>query len=216
MAQDEELNEESAAQEEADELERLLEEGGEEAAEGEAAEKPAEDEGGEGTPAEETAPAGKKKWILIGGGVFLLLAVAGGVFFFFLQDKAPPEEALEKEEPPAVVTVKKDFDKVHIYPLKTFFLPLKSNGRELGRFITVTPNLILSNPDVDEEITKVLPSLREDIYNILARKKPSDYFQRKGQIEERIKKEILIAANASLTTGIGTVQDIAYTQFVVK
>ncbi len=214
MAQDEELDKEDTAQEEAEELERLLDAGGE--AQAEAAPEQAEDAEAEGGAEGEAPAPGKKKWIVIGAAVLTLLLVSGGVFYFFFLDKPPPEEALEEEAPPEVQTVKKDFDKVHIFPLKTFFLPLKSNGREIGRFITVTPNLILSNDALDEEVRKVLPSIREDIYNILARKKPSDYFYRKGEIEERIKKEILIAANASLTTGVGTVQDIAYTQFVVK
>jgi len=67
-----------------------------------------------------------------------------------------------------------------------------------------------------EEIENSLPAIRRNIYNVLSRKSPRDYFSGKGKIEEKIKKEILVSVNPVLLAGTGAVTDVVFTQFVVK
>ncbi|GJL78252.1 MAG: hypothetical protein NPINA01_12410 [Nitrospinaceae bacterium] len=193
---------------EPEELERLLE----------ATQNP--DEEGEGGKDESSPEEGKrflfskKFWILVGGGVFLLVALAVGAYFFL------PSTELEGEEPSpaptAIETTKPTFNKVDIYALQPFFLPLKAGNKETGSFISFTPHLVMSNNTLDKEIEKSLPSIRKNIYTILIRKSPKDYFLRKGAIKETIKKEILTAVNPLLLAGTGTITDVVFTQFVVK
>jgi len=169
-------------------------------------------------------PLAKKTWILLGGGTLLILLLAGGAYFFLSSSSQNPESEIQTGEqagenvstPPPVETVKSPFSKVHVFTLKPFFLPLKVNERETGKYISVIPNLILSNSTLSEEIENSLPAIRRNIYNVLSRKSPREYFSGKGKIEEKIKKEILVTVNPILLAGTGSVTDVVFTQFVVK
>ena len=157
MAEDEEKKEELST-DEAAELERLLDDTG----------------GGE-------APAGglkgklqkilaNKMLLMIFGGV-LILIIGAGVFFLTSDKEAevvPVEEQAVEEE------VKEDEEefkvkKVNIYKLEPFFLPILDNGKETGQYISVSANLLLSNAVLDQDLNKVLPLVRKNIYNILRR-----------------------------------------------
>ena len=216
MAQAEETIEDDSEHEEAVELERLLE-GSQEDGEEEA-------ESGEPTPKKAGGSGfGKKTWILVGGGVILILLLAGGAYFFLFSPQNPESEIQSGEQAgesvpatPPVETVKSQFNKVHIFTLKPFFLPLKVNEKETGKYISVIPNLILSNSTLSEEIESSLPAIRRNIYNVLSRKSPRDYFSGKGKIEEKIKKEIIVTVNPVLLAGTGSITDVVFTQFVVK
>lgn len=205
MAEDQEKEAELSS-DEAAELERLLEDaGGEEAA-------------GAGLKGKLQKILGNKKLLMIIGGVALVLIV--GISFLFLQggeeaDVAPVEEqAVEEEVKEEEEEVK--IEKVNIYKLDPFFLPLLDNGKETGQFITVTANLLLSNSVLDRELDKVLPLMRKSIYNILRRKRPSDFKLKRSRTEERIKKEILTASNALLLSGTGTITDVFFSRFMIK
>jgi len=209
MAQAKEISEDEIEHKEAEELERLLE-GSQE-----------DGKGDENTPGKSGRFAfGKKTWILIGGGTLFILLLAGGAYYFLFYSAQNPEGEKRDGEniatPPPVETVKLPFKKVNIFTLKPFFLPLKVNERETGKFISVIPNLILSNSTLSEEIENSLPAIRRNIYNVLVRKSPREYFAGKGKIEEKIKKEILTTVNPILLAGTGSVTDVVFTQFVVK
>jgi flagellar basal body-associated protein FliL len=217
MAQAEEILDEDSEHEEAEELEKLL----------------ANTENEDGEPTEDGGqPAkkgggfsfNKKTWILLGAGTLLVFLLAGGVYFFlFSEDKIPESGLIPGEQasgvistPAPVETVKSSFSKVHVFTLEPFFLPLKKNNRETGKFISVIPNLVLSNSTLHKELENSLPTIRRNIYNLLSRKNPREYYSNKRKIEERIKKEILITVNPALLAGTGTVTDVVFTQFVVK
>ena len=161
-----------------------------------------------------------KKLLMIYGGGFLvlILAIGVGAYFFLgekeadvvpLEEQAVEEEIIEEEEE---VIIKK----VNIYELEPFFLPIREDGKETGRFISISANLLLSNRVLNREIDKVLPLIRKNIYTILRRKRPSDFTLKRSRAEERIKKEILIASNTQLLAGTGTITDVFFTRFVVK
>ena len=161
----------------------------------------------------------KKLLMIYGGGLLvLILAIGVGAYFFLgekegdvvpLEEQAVEEEIIEEEEE---VKIKK----VNIYKLAPFFLPIRDDGKETGRFISIAANLLLSNRVLKHEIDKVLPLVRKNIYNILRRKRPSDFTLERFQTEERIKKEIRTACNALLLGGTGTITDVFFTRFMVK
>ncbi len=161
----------------------------------------------------------KKLLMIYGGGLLvLIIAIGVGAYFFLgekegdvvpLEEQAVDEEIIEEEEE---VIIKK----VNIYELEPFFLPIREDGKETGRFISISANLLLSNRVLNREIDKVLPLIRKNIYTILRRKRPSDFTLKSSRTEERIKKEILIASNTLLLAGTGTITDVFFTRFVVK
>jgi flagellar basal body-associated protein FliL len=161
--------------------------------------------------------ANKKLLMILAGGFLLLIA---GVAFFLLQGKEEAdvvpveekavEEALKEEDEEVKIA------KVNIYKLEPFFLPILDNGKETGQFISVSTNLLLSNSVLDKELDKVLPLVRKNIYNILRRKRPSDFTLNHSRTEERIKKEILTASNALLLSGTGTINDVYFSHFMIK
>ena len=161
----------------------------------------------------------KKLLMIYGGGLLvLIIAIGVGAYFFLgekegdvvpLEEQAVEEEIIEEEEE---VKIKK----VNIYNLEPFFLPIRDEGKETGRFISISANLLLSNRILHLEIGRVLPLVRKNIYNILRRKRPSDFTLERFQTEERIKKEILTASNALLLGGTGTITDVFFTRFMVK
>ena len=188
MAQAEEIIEDDNEHEEAEELEQLLANTESEDAEGIEGDEQAAEAG-------DSPPKGKKSWLLIGAGTLILFLLAGGAYFFLFSSEPNPEGELKSGEqageevstPPPVETAKSTFNKVHIFPLEPFFLPLKMNGRETGSFISVVPNLVLSNETLHKEMENSLPSIRRNIYNVLSRKNPQDYYSTKRKIEEQIK-----------------------------
>jgi len=166
----------------------------------------------------------KKLLMIYGGGLLvLIIAIGVGAYFFLgekegdvvpLEEQAVEEEIIEEEEEVKIKKVK--IKKVNIYNLEPFFLPIRDDGKETGRFISIAANLLLSNRVLNHEIDKVLPLVRKNIYNILRRKRPSDFTLERFQSEERIKKEILTACNTLLLGGTGTITDVFFTQFMVK
>ena len=166
-----------------------------------------------------------KKLLMIYGGGFLVLILAIGVgAYFFLGEKEADVVPLEEQadvvplEEQAVdeEIIEEEEEVVNIYNLEPFFLPIRDDGKETGRFISIAPNLLLSNRVLNREIDKVLPLVRKNIYNILRRKRPSDFTLERFQTEERIKKEIMTACNALLLGGTGTITDVFFTRFMVK
>ena len=219
MAEDQEATdkEQDLTTGEATELERLLDDAG------------GGDEAAGGLKAKFKKILSNKKLLMIYGGGFLvlILAIGVGAYFFLgekeadvvpleeqadvvpLEEQAGDEEIIEEEEE---VIIKK----VNIYELEPFFLPIREDGKETGRFISISANLLLSNRVLNREIDKVLPLIRKNIYTILRRKRPSDFTLKRSRTEERIKKEILIASNTLLLAGTGTITDVFFTRFMVK
>jgi flagellar basal body-associated protein FliL len=205
MAEDQE-KEAELSNDEAGEVERLLEgDDGEEAG------------GTSGLKGKLQNIFANKKLLMIIGGVVLLLIIC--VVFFFIQggeeenevtlDEQVVEEEVKEEEEVKVA-------KLSIYKLEPFFLPLLDDGKETGQFISVSTNLLLSNSVLNDDLDKVLPLLRKSIYNILRGKRPAEFIIRRSHTEERIKKEILTASNSYLLTGTGTITDVFFSRFMIK
>jgi flagellar basal body-associated protein FliL len=160
----------------------------------------------------------KKLLMLFGGGALvLLIVIVAGVYFTM---SGTEEEVVPVEEEQAEKEVKEEetsiIEKVNIYKLEPFFLPVRENGKETGRFLSLSANLLLSNSVLNKDLNKVLPLVRKNIYGILRRKRPSDFTLKRANTEERIKREIRTATNALLLSGTGTVTDVFFSRFMVK
>ena len=159
----------------------------------------------------------KKLLMLFGGGALVLLIVIGAGVYFTMSGT---EEVVPVEEEQAEKEVKEEetsiIEKVNIFKLEPFFLPVRENGKETGRFLSLSANLLLSNSVLNKDLNKVLPLVRKNIYGILRRKRPSDFTLKRANTEERIKREILTATNALLLSGTGTVTDVFFSSFMVK
>ena len=164
----------------------------------------------------------KKLLIMFGGGaIILILAIGAGIYISnskteeaapLKEDKADEITEEEKEEEKEAI----EFEKVNIYKLDPFFVPILKNGKETGKFISLSATLLLSNSALHKEIDRVRPLVRKKIYDILRKKRYSDFKLQRSDIKQRIKKEIMRASNALLLTGTGTVKDVLFSSFIIK
>ncbi len=199
----------TAEEDEAEALERLLQEEG-----------TREEEAGEVEQA-----GGKSKKLILFLAVGAVLVFGGvGVFLFTGSDEEEPAtlEDLQTEGEPAEAKVEKKPDGIqnldipNMYPLEPFFLPLKDKKKETGQFIHVRVNLQMSNKKLGAEIEKVLPLIRQTIYEILARKRPKDFDNKRKPIKERLKREIIASTNTLLITGSGKIDDVFFAEFMLR
>ena len=171
----------------------------------------------------------KKLMIMVGGGALLLLLLIGGAAYFLLGDETKSdvvteegvdletEGALGEGDDAASGLVQPKFEKVHMYPLKSFFFPIKLKGKEeSGRFLLVTPSFSMSNAGLGGQISKNLPSIRKRIYNILLRQNYKNLTTKIESTKERVKKRIIIKVNELLPVGTGVVQEVYFSEFIVK
>ena len=172
----------------------------------------------------EEAPAKSKKMLLLAL-VLGVVVVGGGVaaYFFLGGKEAPVEEEIQpvKEETPTpeeeAAKEKERAEKLpHIYTMEPFFLPITDGKRETGKFVHLRVNLLLSNAKLSREVDIVLPLMRQTIYDILKRKRPRDYFNPRKPIDERLKSEIVTSTNSLLHTGSGKIDDVFFTEFVIR
>ena len=146
----------------------------------------------------------------------LIIAVGAGVYFMI---SGAEEEIVPVEKEQAEEEIKEEtsvVEKVNIYKLEPFFLPVREDDKETGKFISLSANLLMSNSKLNKDLDKVLPLIRKNIYGILRRKRPTDFTLQRANTEERIKREILTASNALLLSGTGTVTDVFFSNFMVK
>jgi len=171
----------------------------------------------------------KKLMIMVGGGALLLLLLIGGAAYYFLsgdetksdvvtEEGVDPEEgALGEGDDAASGLVQPKFEKVHMFPLKSFFFPIKLKGKdESGRFLLVTPSFSMSNAGLGGQISKNLPSIRKRIYNILLRQSYKNLTTKIESTKERVKKRIITKVNELLPVGTGVIQEVYFSEFIVK
>ncbi len=172
----------------------------------------------------------KKLMFMVGGGALLLLLLIGGAAYYFLSGDetksdvvteegvdSETEGALGEGDDAASGLVQPKFEKVHMYPLKSFFFPIKLKGKkESGRFLLVTPSFSMSNAGLGGEISKNLPSIRKRIYNILLGQSYKNLTTKIESTKERVKKRIITKINELLPVGTGVIQEVYFSEFIVK
>jgi flagellar basal body-associated protein FliL len=159
----------------------------------------------------------KKLLIIFGSGALVLLIATGAGIYFVMS--GAEEEIVPVEEEQAEEKIKEEtslVEKVNIYKLEPFFLPVREDDKETGKFLSLSANLLMSNSKLNKDLDKVLHLIRKNIYGILRRKRPTDFILQRANTEKRIKKEILTTSNALLLSGTGTVTDVFISNFMVK
>ncbi len=172
----------------------------------------------------------KKLMIMVGGGALLLLLLIGGAAYYFLSGDETKSDVVKEEgvtsETESTLgeggdatseSAQSSFEKVHMYPLKSFFFPIKLKSKEeSGRFLLVTPSFSMSNAGLAGQISKNLSSIRKRIYNILLRQSYKNLTTKTEPTKERVKKRIITKVNELLPVGTGVVQEVYFSEFIVK
>ena len=189
-------------------------------------------------PEEEAKPPkGKKslgKILIIVGVAVVLLAGGGFAAYTFLGKKpaadapeaadtaagaeAPdaPEESAAVEPPPAGEDAPeaepKDLDKLigTMVPLETFLVNIDDEGTT--RFLKTSLTLEVTGDDVEEEVKKRLPQVRDAVLLLLSSKSFADIRTYEGKF--LLREEILDLLNGMLVTG--KVKNVYFTEFVVQ
>ena len=172
----------------------------------------------------------KKFMIMVGGGLLLILLLIGGVAYYFLTGDKTSSNVVEevnkedsdtsKKEEEASDTITKDvlpYDRVYLYPLKSFFFPIRlKNKEESGHFLLVTPSFHMSNAGLGGQISKNLSSIRKRIYTILKKESYRNLTEKHNATKKRVKKRVIVKVNELLPVGTGVVSDIYFSEFIVK
>ena len=172
----------------------------------------------------------KKLMIMVGGGALLLLLLIGGAAYYFLSGDETKSDVVKEEGVTSETegtlgeggdatseSAQSSFEKVHMYPLKSFFFPIKLKSKEeSGRFLLVTPSFKMSNAGLGGQISKNLPSIRKRIYNVLLRQSYKNLTTKIEPTKERVKKRIITKVNELLPVGTGVVQEVYFSEFIVK
>ena len=149
-------------------------------------------------------------FLLIGVLMVLMLGLGGGLFMMWNQisalntqsvanasDNPNPEKTIEHRLGP-------------ILPLETFIVNLADKGE--NRYLRVTMDLELGNPELEAEITKRLPQVRDSILMILPTKRFEDISTVQGKTA--LREQIQEAINGFLAKG--KITNIYFKEFVVQ
>ena len=172
----------------------------------------------------------KKFMIMVVGGLLLILLLIGGAAYYFLTENKTSSNIVEevnneesdtsdKEEgePDKITKEELPYDRVYLYPLKSFFFPIRlKNKEESGHFLLVTPSFHMSNAGLGGQISKNLSSIRKRIYTILKKESYRNLTEKHNATKKRVKKRVIVKVNELLPVGTGVVSDIYFSEFIVK
>lgn len=158
---------------------------------------------------EKKSGGGSKLLLIVIIVLLLLLLIIGGLVAYFLLSSSNTQQAPQPQQ------IKKhkvsDLAQIGpIYPLDPFTVNLVSSNAD--RYLKCKIDLELSSPDVQKEIDKKLPAIRDMIIQILSSKTVEEIQTAKGK--EKLKEEIKRKINSILTTG--EVRHVYFTQFVIQ
>ena len=173
----------------------------------------AEEKENKETQEEEKKEGGNSKLLLIVIIVLLLiLLIVGGLVAYFLLS-SNDEEQPQQQEPKKVEKKKKVENMTEIgpiYPLDQFIVNLVSNSS--SRYLKCKIDLELDSPELQQEVDKKLPAIRDLIIRILSSKTVEEIQTAKGK--EKLKEEIKRKINEILTTG--EIRHVYFTEFVIQ
>ena len=161
---------------------------------------------------------GKGKLIILIALIVVLLGAGGAAYFLFFKKKpkppqqAAPQAAVPTPAPQPVPTAVPGTAPApqFFYKLDTFIVNLADEDG--SRYLKVDMTLALSNKEVEKEIDKKLPMIRDAIITVISNKYYKDVATPAGKLA--LKREIMARINLLLTTG--KVVDIYFTDFVAQ
>ena len=170
----------------------------------------------------ETAPAkegGNKLLMIVIIVLLLLLLVIGGLVAYFLlssdNTSDPSQNPADNGKSKQVEQKKLKKDSADltigpIYPMDPFIVNLMSDGAR--RFLKCTLNLEMDSPDLQPELDKKVPLLRDLIIRILSSKTVAEISTSKGK--EKLKAEIVRNINEKLESG--EIKHVYLVNFVIQ
>ena len=160
---------------------------------------------------EEKKEGGSKLLLIIIIVLLLLLLIIGGVVAYFLlssnneDQNQPQQQKVEKKHKVS------DMAEIGpIYPLDPFIVNLVSTNA--NRYLKCKIDLELDSPELQQEVDKKLPAIRDLIIQILSSKSVEEIQTAKGK--EKLKEEIKRKINSILTTG--EIKHVYFTEFVIQ
>ncbi len=148
--------------------------------------------------------------LLIGVMMMLMLGLGGGLFMMWNQLSALNAQSVADagEQPDEVVSLEQSLGP--IFSLDTFIVNLADKGGT--RYLRVTMDLELGNSDLEDELYKRLPQVRDSLLMILPSKRFEDISTVQGKTA--LRDEMLEALNGYL--GQGKITNIYFKEFVVQ
>ena len=153
----------------------------------------------------------KKKMIIIIAAAVLLLLVAGGIAAFFLLKK--PEVPEEDQDPGLEVPVPELTQSSTVGPMvdiSEFIVNIISD--EANHYVKAALTIELSNEEVQEEVEKRMPQIRDSILLLVGNKTYEELKDLQGK--KQLKAELTSKINGILQSG--KVKAIYFTDFVVQ
>ena len=148
--------------------------------------------------------------LLIGVLMVLMLGMGGGLFLMWNKLSAINLQANANAGVQPGQSAAPDQPLGPIYALDTFIVNLADKGG--NRYLRVSIDLELANPDMETEIVKRLPQVRDSILMILPSKRFEDINTVDGKIA--LREEILETLNGFLTQG--QITKLYFKEFVVQ
>jgi flagellar FliL protein len=142
--------------------------------------------------------------------LLLLLIIGGLVAYFLLSSNDNPDQPQEQQKIEKKHKVSQMTEIGPIYPLDQFIVNLVSNNAD--RYLKCKIDLELDSPDLQKEVDKKLPAIRDAIIQILSSKTVEEIQTAKGK--EKLKEEIKRKLNEMLTTG--EIRNVYFTEFVIQ
>jgi len=148
--------------------------------------------------------------LLIGVMMMLILGLGGGLFMMWNQLSALNAQSVADAggQPDEVVSLEQSLGP--IFSLDTFIVNLADKGGT--RYLRVTMDLELGNSDLEDELHKRLPQVRDSLLMILPSKRFEDISTVQGKTA--LRNEMLEALNGYL--GQGKITNIYFKEFVVQ
>ncbi len=148
--------------------------------------------------------------LLIGVMMMLMLGLGGGLFMMWNQLSALNAQSVADAggQPDEVVSLEQSLGP--IFSLDTFIVNLADKGGT--RYLRVTMDLELGNSDLEDELHKRLPQVRDSLLMILPSKRFEDISTVQGKTA--LRNEMLEALNGYL--GQGKITNIYFKEFVVQ
>jgi len=162
---------------------------------------------------EEKKEGGSKLLLIVIIVLLLILLIVGGLVAYFLLSGGDEEQANQPQEPQKIEKKKKVENMTEIgpiYPLDQFIVNLVSNNS--SRYLKCKIDLELDSPELQQEVDKKLPAIRDLIIRILSSKTVEEIQTAKGK--EKLKEEIKRKINELLTTG--EIRHVYFTEFVIQ
>ena len=148
--------------------------------------------------------------LLIGVMMLLMLGLGGGLFMLWNQLSALNAQSVADAgaQPDKLASLEQPLGP--IFPLKTFIVNLADKGGT--RYLRVTMDLELGNPELKNELNKRLPQVRDSLLMILPSKRFEDISTVQGKTA--LRDEVLETLNGFLNQG--KITNIYFKEFVVQ